>query len=83
MGYHPQVRMHTRCNHDTEKSESISLPLLDLRLARICLVVSASVDDYAYTPYYMYNLTMFPSIIRKIGRVERRQHYACNISPFP
>src|SRR2546428_13171947 len=20
MGYHPQVRMHTRCNHDTEKS---------------------------------------------------------------
>jgi hypothetical protein len=20
MGYHPQIRMHTRCNHDTEKS---------------------------------------------------------------
>src|SRR5262245_25496932 len=43
MGYHPQVRMYTRCNHDTEKSARFST-------ARALTVIRLPIAIYSLTP---------------------------------
>ena len=39
---------------------------------------SESIPDYADNAYYPYNWRPLLGIIRKMGGLERRQHYACN-----